>query len=438
MIKPAVNPEVINFLKYEKALIVEPSMPFAQSIIAFLKDFGVSSQNIFHARKFADAQEIIRTQKPKILITEYALDTQTGVALIPNILENYEEANKITILLTHDAGSSIIAEAAEEHVDSYYLKPISISDFSERFVKTVLSKIKATPFQVKIRSGKNNLKEKNYSLAVEDFTQAKTLQSNSPLIYYYLGLTHSLQSLGSEALKMFAEGLKINGLHYKCLLGKFDILYELKDYPAAYDVAKVIAKHFPLSPKRLGHILVASVFSHNLEDVPKYFEIYKHLEARPPELTKIFSAALSAAAKHYLKINNIAKADECFQMGVNVIGADATYIDMIIRELLKVRACQQAEAYLKLYPAHEIGQKHYSQGTFLIGLQSRSDRDEIIEIGKKLLTNNFADKECYLQFVKFLVDVNKKTLAEDVTTRAIKEHPELRKELYDMIENLSH
>jgi DNA-binding response OmpR family regulator len=430
------SPEVEAFLKEENVLVVEPSVSFAQTLIQLLKEARVPEKNIFHVRGYEEAATVIETKKPKILITEYAVGATNGISLVPLQMKNYDESVKIATLITHDSTSTTIAEAAEEHVDAYILKPFSIGDFGKRLNKVIQSKLTPSPFQEKIKSGKALLKDKEFAMAALEFKEAIKIKERSPLGYYYVGQALHLQKSIPEASTEYRKGLQINPLHYKCLLGEFDSHFEQGDYINAYGVAQKIASRFPISPKRMGNIFISLVFSHHLEDITSYFQMYRELEFRPIELTKIFGAALLTAGKYNLKRNQIAKGNECFAMGVTVMGPDISYLETIIRELLKTKSPEMAKIYLSLFPAAEVGKKVHSQMSFLIDLQSIGDRDILIEKGKKLVAQGFADRESYRQLVQYLVDLNKTVLAEDITGKAVRDFPELREELYAMIEKI--
>jgi len=431
-----INNQIQSFLKNEKVVVVEPAISYSYSLVEFLREAGILPENIFLVRRFRDAAELIKNQKPRILLTEYYIGQASGISLIPLMLESMDEATKIAILITHDSASTTIAEAAEEHVDAYILKPFSIGDFTERFNRLIMSKISVSPYQEKIRAGKVFLKSNEFEKAAAEFVAAVGFHEKPTLAYFYAGQALHMQNSVVAASSQYRRGLDINPLHYKCLLGEFDSYFDQKKYSEAYVVAKKIMENFPVTTKRLGNIFISLVFSQHLEDITTYYELYRGLDRKPPELAKIYSAALMVAGKSYLKKNAISKALECFRMGINVIGPDVPYIEAIIRELIKVRSPELAAEYLSLYPVLEIGKSSYSQMAFLIDMQSILDRDELIERGKKLVAHGYADQICYLQFVKFLVDVDKKILAEDMATRAITEFPDLRKELYGIIEGL--
>ena len=431
------SPEVETFLQDENILIVEPSMSFAQTLIELLKEARIPEKNIHHVRSYDEATNVIENKKPKVLITEYSVGKTNGISLVPLQMKNHDESVKIATLITHDSTSTTIAEAAEEHVDAYILKPFSIGDFGKRLNKVIQAKLTPSPFEAKIQAGKALLKNNDFAMAALEFKEAIKIKEKSPLGHYYVGQALHFQNSMPEATGEYRKGLSINPLHYKCLLGEFDSHFEQNDYAAAYDVAKKVASHFPISPKRMGNIFISLVFSHHFEDITSYYQMYRELDFRPTELTKIFGAALLTAGKFNIKRNQVVKANECFAMGVSVMGPEDVYLETVIRELLKAKAPDMAKTYLSLFRAAEVGRKTHSQMSFIIDLQTIGDRDVIIEKGRKLVTKGFADRDAYRLLVSYLVDLKRAVLAEDMAGKAVRDFPDMREEIYAMLAPLA-
>ena len=435
MISESAAELVREYLKEEKVLVVEPSATFSQTVISVLHDIGAPHESVFYAKRYEDAMQIIEKVKPKILLTEYFVGAKFGLALIDRQAEIYDDSTKLALLLTHNGSASAVAEAAEEHVDAYILKPFSMGELRERLTSVFFRKISPSEYVRRIREGKRLLKAKEFEKAAEEFSSAKYLDAKPALAHYYLGYTSYLQNKFLEAVSEFKKGLAFQPLHYKCLLGEFDSLFEQKKYKEAYQLVPTIKDNFPISPQRLGSIFISAVFSYNLQDVTTFYELFSRLDHRPPQLSRIFSAALLTAGKFFVKSNHLEKANECFAMGVSVAGPDVAYIDSVIRELLKLGAARLALGFLSKFPRDQFGLKSYSQLGFLID-QYLLPRQEVIERGRKLVAQGYADSESYRCLVRILLEEDRKTLAEDVVTKAVRDFPDLRKELYDLIEGV--
>lgn len=414
-------------------LIVDSSASFGQVLVGGFLEMGLDKEKIFYCKKYADALKVLETEKPLILLTEYMVDGKQGMELAN--LHAAINANKISIIITHNTSAAAVAEAAEELVDDYIVKPFSMGSLAARLKILIHRKFFPSDYVLAIRSGKELLKESKYSEALEKFLYAATLEKKPTLAYYYAGHSYFSQGDAEKAIGYFQKGLAIQPLHFRCLMGEFDAYFSQKDYERAYALAPVITENYPLSPKRLGNLFIAAIFTQHFQEIPKFYALYENLDHKSAEVRKVFSAAILTAGKYHLKEHNLQSAVECFDIGVNVVGADIKYLSKVIRELLKKQAlgASAAASYLARFPSDEVGGKTYSSLSFLIDRYLR-DRNQVIEAGKKLVNQGFADEEIFSVIVEMLVASGKFVLAEDMATKAIALFPGLRQSLYEAIE----
>jgi len=429
-----VDPYIKYFLEQHLILIVDPSASFGQTLVGTLMEMGAPTQKVLYSKKYEDAQRIIQEYKPQILITEYFIGQKFGLSLIDQQAKAVGETAKVSILITHNSASSAIAEAAEEQVDDYILKPFSMGQMKERLSAVIKRKMNPTSYSLKIRSGKKLLRDKQFEKAELEFLEAKKLTDKPTLAHYYVGYSKYLQKSFTTALDEFRGGRKLQPLHFKCLIGEFDSNFEQKKYEDAFQLIPTIMENYPISPKRLGSIIIATVFSNHHDQIPKYFEIFKLLDHKPPELMKVFSAGLMTAGKYQVKMNNQEKAVACFEMGVSVIGADVSYLDQVIRELLKIGAAEQAAQFLSKFPSTEFGSASYLRLGFLID-RFLLPAHQVIEKGKKLVSLGYACSDSFLTLIDLALANNKIVLAEDIAAKAVLTHPDLRSKIYKKIED---
>jgi DNA-binding response OmpR family regulator len=415
------------------ALVVDYSAAYTHGIVASLKAIGCSEERIFIAKKYADAKSIITAMKPDILITEYLIDGKYGLELVH--LLNRQSANKISVVISHDNSGASIAEAAEELVDDYIVKPFHGAQISERLKEVINRKINPSEYIRNIRAGKQMLMEGRFQEAEIQFQSAMPLEKKPTLAHYYLGYSKLIQTNYEVAVGEFKKGLDLKPLHFKCLTGNFDAFFEQRSYAAAYHLAPAILDNYPIGSKRLGHLFIAAVFSGHLEDVPKYYSIFSNLENVTPELRKVFSAALLAAGRFQITRDEIDKAADCFELGIQVVGPNIEYIDKTVRALLNIngKGPQFACKLLQRFPNAKVGEKEHSALVFLTSAKTQT-RTEAIKLGRRLVVNGHADAECYRVFLEILVADNQITLAEDVMAKAVRDYPNLRKTFNEIFE----
>lgn len=416
------------------ALVVDASSAYSQSVATSLEELGCPADLIFTARKYKDAKNIIEIKKPDILITEYLIDGQYGLELVN--LHTAQSAHKISVIISYTNSSTSIAEAAEEMVDDYLVKPFQNGLFFERLKTLIKRKLNPSEYIKHIREGKQMLLESRFQDAEYQFHSAVQKEKRPTLAHYYLGYAKMVQTDYPVAVDEFKRGLELQPLHYKCLTGNFDAFFEQKSFDAAYLLTPLILNNYPIGPKRLGNLFIAAVFSGQLQDVPKYFNIFLSLDHITPELRKVFAAALLAAGRFQLARNEIGKGAECFELGIQVLGPDMDYIEKAIRALLQIQDKGQpyAAKLLQRFPTTKNGGKEHSVLSFLTHLKTQPT-NQVIEQGRRLVAKGFADAECFSALIKVLVEENKVTLAEDITAKAVREYPDLRKNFYELLEN---
>ncbi|MBO9665892.1 MAG: response regulator [Bdellovibrio sp.] len=407
------------------AVIVDSSASYCNSVAISLKEMGIPQDRIFITKRYEGAVEFINEKKPQLLITEFQVDGKFGLELVN--LHASQNANNISVIMTHNNSSSSIAEAAEELVDDYIVKPFQSGMLHQRLRSLINKKLNPSDYIQRIRDGKQMLIEGRLQDAEHLFSEALGKESKPTLAHYYLGYTKYIGKNLSVANAEFVKGLKLQPLHYKCLTGKFDTFFEQKSYDEAYKVASTIIDNYPIGPKRLANLFISAVFSGQLDAVPEYFKLFAELDHKPPELRKVFAAALFTAGRSQINRQDLAKAGECFELGIKVIGPDPEYLTKVIKVLLKTDAMghRHASKILQQFPNTQIGTKAFENLQFLVQCKILPVGD-LIDRGRKLAANKRLDAESYEVFVNILLENRKITLAEDITAKALKEYPEMR------------
>ncbi|WP_413557947.1 response regulator [Bdellovibrio sp. HCB209] len=409
-------------MKNLTALIVDSSPSYTNLISSALLEIGLQSENIMTTKRYVGAREFINDKKPQLLITEFQVDSKFGLELVS--LHTANSPNNISVIMTHNNSSSSIAEAAEELVDDYIVKPFQSGTLSSRLRNLIDRKLNPSEYIKHIREGKQALFDGQLKNAEYQFTAALQHQEKPTLAHYYLGYTKFKETEYQFANDEFVKGLSMQPLHYRCLTGKFDTYYEQKDYNNAYTVANTIIENYPIGPKRLGQLFIAAVFSGKLDEVPHYFQLFAQLDHKTPELRHVFSAALFTAGRSNLNNKDLGKAVECFELGVQVLGPEVEYISKVVKVLLRgdAQAVNQAARFLQQFPSNQVGSKEYENLYFLFNCKTLP-LSKVIDQGRKMAANNRMDAESYETFIRLLKNDNKLVLAEDITERYQRAYP---------------
>jgi len=422
-----------KFLGDGNCLIVEPSSAFSSSLQKCLKDMGIPLSRVQTSRKFEDAKRLIAEKKPKLLVTEYEIEQSFGLALIEMQEQYHGEMSRISAIVTKNNSDSAVAEAAEEQVDLYILKPFSVDTFKQKMNAAIHRKVSPSPYAQKVQAGKRFLEAKEFEGAIQEFFQAKPLQEKPTLACFYAGQTFHAQGNKAAALAEFQAGRRHQALHYKCLIGEFEMLVEERRFKEAYALVPLIRDNYPLTSHRLGQIFIAAVFTYNFDDLRLYYNLFLKLEQRPPQLIKLTSMALLTAGRFALKEKDIRKASVFYEMGIITTGRNIEFIEAVVSDLLKIKASNEAEAFLAKVAQSDVGTSRFKQLAFRVDEQTLR-KDQVIEKGRKLVIAGEGNPEIFQSLVRLMAEEGKITMAETVISTAVAKHPELRDALYKILE----
>jgi tetratricopeptide (TPR) repeat protein len=423
-----------DFFKNQTGLIVEPSRAFSSNLHAALLAMGMESGSIYIARKFDEAVRMLEQMKPNVLVTEYEIDQRFGLSLVEQQCKYHEDTAKISIVVTRNSSDSAVAEAAEEQVDAFLLKPFSPEAFQQKVIAAVERKANPSHYAAAIMKAKEQIRSGDTEAATATLKQAKTLHPQPTLARFYQGQIYQSQGDTENALREYREGRRLQPLHYKCLVSEFEILIQQKKYEEAYRLVGPIKDHYPLTPKRLSQILVAAVFTHHFDDMEGFYELFLKLDQRSPELVKVAAMAFLTAGKHFLKLNLAPKAVPLFEKCLTITGRDMSYVEKIIAELLKSGAHAEAEEIMAKAPADAVGTPMHNRLLFKIDVLT-SPLHQVIERGRKLVAAGEGDHEVYETLVRLMVQAGKATLAESVISKAVADDPSIRESLYKTFED---
>lgn len=429
--------ELHDFMATKKILICDPSIPFASVIQQTMQTLGCLPEQIIKEPDFFKARHIVGTEKPEIIISEYQLGRGYGLELSELQAGQFNSLNeRIFILVTGNSNDSAVAEAAEEEIDGYVLKPFNLKQLQDTFFEVIERKRNPSEYFSYIQKGKQKLAEKDYEEARTTFRKAKSMSNSPSLACYYEGQSLKKLNTPDRALRCYREGRLFSPLHYKCLHGEFDILFEQKKKQEAYEVIKVIKNNYPVSPATLAKMFLLAVYTYNYKDISDYYDAFVSLDRRNDQLVKIVTEALYSAGRFCAKSKDLVSAVDFFKKGVAVAQRDKGYLTRVIRTLLSESNTRAAEEFLMMFNPDDRETSEFLQLDFEIAKIS-STESQLLERGKKVISVGKANEDIYRDVVKILVQMNKRTSAEEIIFKSSKSFPDLKDELYKILEDSS-
>lgn len=394
MRKPSKKEIFKSFIDKYEVLVVDKNTSSRSRLLKIMSDLGSKRHMIHTAGSLQEATEIINTKNIGVILSDYFIAGGSGFDLFKMTREKFPGKKICLILVTSDLTQSTVAKAAEEDVDSFIIKPYTVESIQENLISTIADKIQPSQYIQTIEESKALIEKAMYTEALTKLQFALTLHSKPALALFYIGQAEYLRELADKAQGSYNKGLAYNNIHFKCLIGLFDILMERKEFDEAYQVVKKIAKYFPANPDRLQQIVRLAIQTNNFQDMPFYYEIFTALDERTSPMVNYIGAGLFVSGKHYLQARATKDALKLFEY-VGVSCSEFTkFPRAIISLLIENGLADEAEKFLKRFDASARDGQDYLVSDYLVDAAKFKDNNKIIKNGLDLYNKNVKDPQC--------------------------------------------
>ena len=404
-----LNPEeqkshFLKFVEGNSILILDQNPSARNYVFTLLKLLKVKESSIFQCAAYAEGQKIIDQEKPKLIICDYLLDQKSCLDLTPRQRKHYKNPNEcLFVLTTANTAQITVAKAAEEEIDAYILKPFSGDILRDTIVKIVAEKREPSEYQKMIIAGKTTFETGQVDEAEKNFTNALTLHPAPALAYYYLGKLAQTKKAYEIAEQKFLTGLNFNRIHYKCLLGLYEVLIQQKKLADAYAVVKRTSSYYPANSQRLTDVLRLAILTQNYDDIEGYYRAFTAVKERNEELIKYVGAALVVCGKFYLKKTQKIRALDVFRHAVAADPTSLKVLKEVISSLLEFNLAMDADEILRSFYGAKTDHLDFHSLSYLIE-DKRKTRSDLILIGQDLLLKGFHDPVIYEILARRLVE----------------------------------
>jgi CheY-like chemotaxis protein len=419
-----------KYLSENQVLIIDAISSGRKNISSCLTKFGSPRSQITMAGSIHEAREEIQKSKPKVIFADFMIGKESSLDLIQFQKAQYEKQgvkDTLFVLVTSNASQSAVAQAAEEDVDTFIIKPFSLDTMKKAVARTVYAKINPTTYMQTIEEGKQLLFEGKYRDAAETFKKAIDLDEKPTLAYFYHGQADYMAKALEAAEKSYQNGLSLNNIHYKCLVGLFDLLHGENRFDDAYEVMKKLANYFPANPNRLSSVLRLSVQTKNYDDVDAYYRIFVEIESRSDELVKYMCSALAVTGRHYLQSNSVPKAIQAFESGAISAAGRAKYLLYMIEALAEYGLVKETEPFLKRlkYAGHSGPEMATAQ---FITLDESTTPVDVVNRGRNLINDGIEHPAVYEKLIHNSIQAGFKDSALELAKKAMTKWPERAKQ----------
>ncbi len=395
-----------SFLSENDILIVDKSASTKRSLIKVLVDLGAQRNQIHAVNHYDEAMEVFEEKKPQLVISDYYIGGSSGFVFFQDIKKKYPEQKKVVLtLITSNASQTVVAKAAEGDIDSYILKPYNVDTLQRILSVAILEKNFPSEYLKYIESGKKYLFEGKFEQARDEFKAAISCAKKPSLALFYHGQAMYCLNEIEEAEEDYNKGLSYNKIHFKCLLGLFDLYKENNRIEDAYSVAKNITRYFPSNQERLCNVIRLCVETSSFEDMEEFFLIYKEIETREESLTNFLCAGLFVTAKFMISEDELARGIEHFQWLSTISQRSPRYLRSIITELYQIREYEEARKFLKKFDVDDMKSDDYKISVFYAEFDQLNDNMRV-QSGLEIFRSESRTPECFQILIDCLNEQN--------------------------------
>ncbi len=368
-----------KYLLHNHILIVDESISSREKLTKTLVDIGCVKEHIYVCSEVKDAITICQDTNAKMIISDYKLGKTTCFDLFQQLGQLYgDEAHFIFIMLTSDLTQAKVAQAAEEEVDSFILRPYTQNILKENLKSTVAKTLHPSSFINRVRESKKLMTNK------EGFEEAKSIlfeaiiqNPNPSLANYYTGKIEEELSQREEALRNFQEGLEKNFIHFKCMNGLYQNFLRNNEEEKAYKVGKDLVKYYPQNIKRFNEMIKLGIKLKSYGDFRFFYTIFELMHEKERVLRDHICSALFVSAKYYLYTGNEQDAFTFFENIGKSFAGHTKFIKAIIEVLVNFGHYEPAKKYLELFPADKREDMSYQLCELLVKHQELADPEKL-------------------------------------------------------------
>ena len=417
-----------EYLSNKTVLIADTHGSSRAGLAKIMISLGAKTQSVKLAQNFQAAVEMMEQFNPHVVVCDYDLDNRCGLDLLQEQRKSHTESkNCLFVLVTGNTSQSAVAQAAEEDVDTFILKPYTMDQLRISLLKAAIAKLNPSNYFKTIEEGKKLLFDGKPNEALEVFKKAITLDTKPSLACFYHGQAEMILKALDAAQGSYSRGLEYNKIHYKCMVGLFELLMERKFFKDAYELVKRISRYFPANPQRLSSVLRLAVMTQSYDDIERYYQVFIDLDERNEELIKYICAALVICGKFYLQRSLSSRATELFQKAAVTASGNTRILREIVMALIQYELSKEAEEFLKRFPSQTHTGQDFISSEFVVN-DSILAPSVVIEQGRKIIKDGLHDSLIYKLLIKRSNQVGLRDYSETLMQDAIKRWPDQKNE----------
>jgi len=198
-------------LKQMSVLIVDDMENMCKSIRGMLKvlDYGSKFRFAFNG---AEAWAILQKDPVDLAIVDWNMPTMTGVELLGHIRDDKTMRDMPVVMVTAEANSEIVAEAAESDIDAYILKPLTVKSLGDKIAEVVEKANNPPAMAFHLKQARDLEEAGDFESVITEINKAMDAAPESTRPLRELGKVYLKADNLEEAEKWLSKAAKLNKL----------------------------------------------------------------------------------------------------------------------------------------------------------------------------------------------------------------------------------
>ena len=390
-----------KFMEESEILVVDKNPGSRSRLLKIVTDLGGKRHMIHTAGALVEATDILNSKKITLVLSDYSIAGGSGFDLFKMVREQQpNNKNLCLVLVTSNISQTAVAKAAEEDVDSFIIKPYTLQSIHENLISTIMAKIQPSEYVQKIDAAKKHIQATQLDEAEALLKQAMTLNTKPALALFYLGQVEYMRKYLDKAQGSYQQGLSFNTIHFKCLVGLFELFMRENKFTEAYQIVRKISKYFPANPDRLTQIVRLAIRTENYRDMQFYYEVFTSLDERPAVLINYIGAGLFISGKYLLNNGETETAVQYFDNIAVSCSEYTKFLRAIITFMSEKDLAKDAEKYLSRFPVSAKNEDDYLVSDFLLSAKMGYDSNKVVKLGLDVYNRKIRDIDVMKALIK--------------------------------------
>lgn len=255
--EPARDPNI-------RFLVVDDQFNVRRMVFNFLRTFGYTK--VTDASDGLDAWQKLEQSHVDFIICDWNMPNMTGLDLLKKVRNDESMRNVPFLMVTAEVVEDIVAEAIEEGVDGYIVKPFQAQTLMERIDHILEKRRNPNPVDVVLDRGAGLMHQGKYDEALQSFEEASTLAPKSPRTLLAMGEALEALERDEAALSRYHEAAGLSDRFVKARDRLAGLYAKRGDVEEATKHMRAAAKISPRNARRQINLGKALLEQGNIEE----------------------------------------------------------------------------------------------------------------------------------------------------------------------------